>query len=75
MRKGKRKSSKCTSQEYWYKKKEHQDCAIKVQSFLERIEWSKEEEEEGGITWIELYLLFGIHGRNEEEDKKTKRTH
>ena len=36
---------------------------------------STEEEEEGGITWIELYLLYARHGGNEdgvEEKRKEK---
>ena len=40
---------------------------MKIQRFLEGIEWSNTEEEKGGIIWVELYMLYAIHGGNKEE--------
>ena len=31
------------------------------------------EVEEGGITWLELYLLYSRHGGNEDEERKRER--
>ena len=40
---------------------------------MERIEWKKGEEEDGGVTWIELYALYVIHGGNaDEEEERSK---
>lgn len=39
----------------------------KVQSFIGKLKWGKTENEEGDITWIELYALYAIHGGGEDE--------
>ena len=45
------------------------DEATQIHSFLGWIKWRAEEgEEEGGITWLELYLLYSRHGGNEDGD-------
>ena len=49
----------------------------KIQSFLGWIKWkadeADEEEEAGGITWLELYMLYIRHGGNEDEDEKQEK--
>ena len=45
----------------------------KVQSSIGKLKWGKTENEEGGITWIELYTLYAIHGGGEDENKVTTR--
>ena len=34
----------------------------KVRCFIDNIRWRSEECERGGITWIELYALYALHG-------------
>ena len=35
----------------------------KVNSFITHLTWAREEKDKGwGITWLELYILYGIHG-------------
>ena len=46
---------------------------IKVQNFLERLRWQEEESGKGGLTWIELYSLYSIHGGNREVEVKRKK--
>ena len=37
------------------------------------MEWQGTEDERGGITWIELYAMYAIHGGCEyEEEEKRK---
>jgi len=42
----------------------------KVQSFLSHLIWQEDEKPEGGITWIELYALYSIHGGSRDEKKR-----
>ena len=45
-----------------------------VRQFLSRMTWKKDgPPEEGGITWLELYLLYSYHGGNEDEQKLTEK--
>ena len=34
--------------------------------------WKSEEAKEGGITWIELYALYSIHGGSKDEEERKK---
>ena len=34
----------------------------KVRCFLTHLEWQQEENVQGGITWLELYILSILHG-------------
>ena len=35
---------------------------VKVNNFITHLQWAREEKDEGGgITWLELYILYGIH--------------
>ena len=43
-----------------------------VQGFLRRLRWKSEEGKEGGITWIELYALYSIHGGSTDEERRRK---
>ena len=52
-------------------KKEH--CYTRgVQSFLNKMRWRSGEAKEGGITWIELYALYSIHGGSKDEEERRK---
>ena len=33
-----------------------------VQSVITNLAWKKQEAEQGGITWIELYAIYMMHG-------------
>ena len=45
-----------------------------IHSFLANIKWRVEEEEDaGGITWLELYLLHARHGGNEDEEEERRK--
>ena len=43
-----------------------------VQDVLGSMAWKKTEDGEGGITWIELYAVYMIHGGAELEKRKTE---
>ena len=47
----------------------------KVRNFIAKIKWVeiKEEEqgEEKGMTWLELYILYAIHGGWSKQTEKT----
>ena len=43
----------------------------KVRSFLGKMEWSEEEDDGGGISWLELYTLYAIHG-GADDDKEAR---
>ena len=45
----------------WCKDEEEWTYVKGVQEVLRSVEWKKTEDEEGGITWIELYALYTIH--------------
>ena len=47
--------------------KEYEDLKL-IANFVSNIEWSTEWKEEGGITWIEFYLLYRIHSKKIEID-------
>ena len=38
-------------------------AAQKIQHFTSKIQWVDEKREEGGITWLELYIWYFIHKR------------
>ena len=56
----------------WCKSEKEHAYTRGVQGFLGKLKWKSEENKEGGITWIELYALYSIHGgsRDEEERKR-----
>ena len=47
-----------------------EERARKVQNFVGNLGWQKKEDARGGITWIELYALYSIHGGIEDEEEK-----
>ena len=47
--------------------REYEDLKL-ITYFISNVEWSTEWKEEGGITWIELYLLYRIHSRKIDVD-------
>ena len=47
----------------WCEDEKEDKYTEKVRSFLSELRWLKEEPKEGGITWIELYALYSIHGK------------
>ena len=56
----------------WCKNETEHKFTRGVQSFLRKLNWRSEENEEGGITWIELYALYSIHGGSRSEDERRK---
>ena len=44
----------------------------KVQSFLDHLDWQEEEDVRGGITWLELFILYSIHGGSKDELEAAK---
>ena len=58
----------------WFDTKAKHTEATKIHSFLGNIKWRAEEGEElGGITWLQLYLLYSRHGGNEDEEDVKKK--
>ena len=55
--------------EQWCTNKEEERHAGKVQHFLRNLGWQRKEDARGGITWIELYALYSIHGGIEDEEE------
>ena len=47
--------------------------AENVQRLIGELEWEETGDEEGGITWIELFAMYAIHGGCEGEDKKREK--
>ena len=39
-----------------------------IANFTSHIEWTSELKEEGGITWLELYIWYRMHSAKIEED-------
>ena len=37
----------------------------KVRKFVSHVRWQPRPSSDGGITWIELYILYNIHGAGE----------
>ena len=58
--------------EVWCKDKREKKGLDKVQAFLSHLQWQKIGEAKGGITWMELYILYAIHGgsKDYEEDRR-----
>ena len=48
--------------EQWCKDKEEQRYVQGVRHVISNLAWKKETEEEGGVTWIELYAIYMMHG-------------
>ena len=48
--------------EQWCKDKEEQRYVQGVQSVISNLACKKKKEEEGGVTWIELYAIYMMHG-------------
>ena len=42
------------------KDEEHEE-ATQIVNFLSHTRWAKAKKQEGGITWLELFLLFKLH--------------
>ena len=42
-------------------------AAQRIQNFISKIQWVDEKREEGGITWLELYIWYFIHKGPEED--------
>ena len=57
----------------WCKDEKEERHTSKVQSFLSKLRWQKDESCEGGITWIELYALHSIHGGSQDEDTRREK--
>ena len=62
---------------FWCKDADEAQTIAKVQSFLSHIDWQCHEEATGGITWVELYALYSMHGgsRDFEEQRERNRLH
>ena len=58
--------------EQWCKDKEEEEHAGTVQNFLRNLGWQRKEDARGGITWIELYALYSIHGGIEDEEERSR---
>ena len=57
----------------WFDTKARDTEATKIHSFLGNVKWRAEEGEEiGGITWLELYLLYSRHGGNKDEEEERR---
>ena len=58
----------------WCKDDDETSRTRKVQSFLEKVEWRKEEGDDmgGGCTWVELYALYATHGVEEDAEKERR---
>ena len=54
----------------WCKDNEEWKYVRGVQNVLGAIKWKEEQDDEGGITWIELYAVYSIHGGGEEDRKR-----
>ena len=52
----------------WLGEPDEEEQVNKVQSFLSRLRWNCNEDAGGGITWIELYILYSIHGGSRDYD-------
>ena len=57
----------------WCKDKEEQRYVQGVQSVISNLAWKKEKEEEGGVTWIELYAIYMMHGGRDREESERSR--
>ena len=58
----------------WFETKAKHIEATKIHSFLANIKWRAEEgAETGGITWLELYLLYARRGGNEDEEEERRK--
>ena len=44
-----------------------------MQAFLSKLEWRKVDDVQGGITWLELFILHAIHGGTCEEEEEEGR--
>ena len=49
-------------QKQWCKGEKELRYVQGVQSVISNLAWKKQEAEEGGITWIELYAIYMMHG-------------
>ena len=51
----------------WCSSKEEAAQIAKVQSFLDHLDLQEKEDGSGGITWLELFILYNIHGGSKDE--------
>ena len=51
----------------WYSDAADGRSLTKVQKFLGQLEWDREEDLRGGITWLELFIYYSINTESEEE--------
>ena len=49
-------------QEKDVKEEKEREETEKVRCFLTYIEWQQEQRVQGGITWLEMYILYTLHG-------------
>ena len=42
----------------------------KVRCFIDNVRWKDQKEKQGGITWIELYILYILHGGGRDFEQK-----
>lgn len=56
--------------EQWCHDEKEAKFTRKVQGFLSKLRWKEADDEEGGITWIELYALYSTHGGSRDEDDR-----
>ena len=56
----------------WCRSEEEAMYVRKVQSFLDHLDWQEDEDSRGGITWLELYVLYSIHGGSKDETEAAK---
>ena len=55
--------------EHWCEEEQAATVTRKVRNFSDDIHWRKDEAEDvGGCTWIELYVLYVIHGGARDEE-------
>ena len=54
----------------WCKDAKEHKYTRGVQKFIKKMRWKSEESKEGGITWIELYALYAIHGGSRDEEAR-----
>ena len=58
----------------WFETKAKHIEATKIQSFLANVKRRAEEGEDiGGITWLELYLLYARHGGKEHGEEERRK--
>ena len=52
----------------WYNDVAEGEELQKVQDFLGSIRWRPGDQMDGGITWLELFILYHIRGEAQEQE-------